>query len=196
MAAAAAAEAVEAAVEATVVAMGVAVRRPEAVYIRIKSIVKASISLSSTRKGYGSGVWIKGMDQSMDRGVWIVCSFGALIHTLYFDSYPYSFLVGSGSDVCVNSPSLPGVGGRGRSPLIYIPQQFQQFLKLSVPQRTSPRGKGHGDGAANSLIQLIHQVHQGTSDHMSSRPCDDAGKTCPSYMPKTTEEFLGQNNRR
>ena len=63
MAAAAAAEAVEAAVEATVVAMGVAVRRPEAVYIRIKSIVKASISLSSTRKGYGSGVWIKGMDQ-------------------------------------------------------------------------------------------------------------------------------------
>ena len=110
----------EAAVEATVVAMGVAVRRPEAVYIRIKSIVKASISLSSTRKGYGSGVWIKGMDQSMDRGVWIVCSFGALIHTLYFDSYPYSFLVGSGSDVCVNSPSLPGVGGRGRSPLIYI----------------------------------------------------------------------------
>ena len=119
MAAAAAAEAVEAAVEseATVVAMGVAVRRPEAVYIRIKSIVKASISLSSTRKGYGSGVWIKGMDQSMDRGVWIVCSFGALIHTLYFDSYPYSFLVGSGSDVCVNSPSLPGVGGRGRSPL-------------------------------------------------------------------------------
>ena len=120
MAAAAAAEAVEAAVEATVVAMGVAVRRPEAVYIRIKSIVKASISLSSTRKGYGSGVWIKGMDQSMDRGVWIVCSFGALIHTLYFDSYPYSFLVGSGSDVCVNSPSLPGVGGRGRSPLIYI----------------------------------------------------------------------------
>ena len=120
MAAAAAAEAVEAAVEATVVAMGVAVRRPEAVYIRIKSIVKASISLSSTRKGYGSGVWIKGMDQSMDRGVWIVCSFGALIHTLYFDSYPYSFLVGSGSDVCVNSPSLPGVGGKGRSPLIYI----------------------------------------------------------------------------
>ena len=126
MAAAAAAEAVEAAVEATVVAMGVAVREPEAVYIRIKSIVKASISLSSTRKGYGSRVWIKGMDhaisqgmdQSMDRGVWIVCSFGALIHTLYFDSYPYSFLVGSGSDVCVNSPSRPGVGGRGRSPLI------------------------------------------------------------------------------
>ena len=116
--AAAAAEAVEAAVKATVVAMGVAVRRPEAVYIRIKSIVTASISLSSTRKGHGSGVWIKGMDQSMDRGVWIVCSFGALIHTLYFDSYPYSFLVGSGSDVCVSSPSLPGVGGRGRSPLI------------------------------------------------------------------------------
>ena len=100
--------------------MGVAVRRPEAVYIRIKSIVSASISLSSTRKGHGSGVWIKGMDQSMDRGVWIVCSFGALIHTLYFDPYPYSFLVGSGSDVCVSSPSLPGVGGRGRSPLIYI----------------------------------------------------------------------------
>ena len=78
-------------------------------------------------QGYGSRVWIKGMDhaisqgmdQSMDRGVWIVCSFGALIHTLYFDSYPYSFLVGSGSDVCVNSPSLPGVGGRGRSPLIF-----------------------------------------------------------------------------
>ena len=129
MAAAAAAEAVEAAVEATVVAMGVAVRRPEAVYIRIKSIVKASISLSSTRKGYGSGVWIKGMDQSMDRGVWIVCSFGALIHTLYFDSYPYSFLVGSGSDVCVNSPSLPGVGGRGRSPLIIIRKGQQVSAK-------------------------------------------------------------------
>ena len=59
MAAAAAAEAVEAAVKATVVAMGVAVRRPEAIYIRIKSIVTASISLSSTRKGHGSGVWIK-----------------------------------------------------------------------------------------------------------------------------------------
>ena len=36
------------------------------------------------RKGYGSGVWIKGMDhavpqgmdQGMDRGVWIVCGFG------------------------------------------------------------------------------------------------------------------------
>ena len=31
----------------------------------------------------------QGMDQGMDRGVWIVCGFGALIHTLYFDSYPY-----------------------------------------------------------------------------------------------------------
>ena len=72
MAAAAAAEAVEAAVEATVVAMGVAVREPEAVYIRIKSIVKASISLSSTRKGYGSGVWIKGMDQGYGSKVWIM----------------------------------------------------------------------------------------------------------------------------
>ena len=30
----------------------------------------------------------QGMDQGMDRGVWIVCGFGALIHTLYFDSYP------------------------------------------------------------------------------------------------------------
>ena len=48
-------------------------------------------------QGYGSRVWIKGMDhavpqgmdQGMDRGVWIVCGFGALIHTLYFDSYPY-----------------------------------------------------------------------------------------------------------
>ena len=29
-----------------------------------------------------------GMDQGMDRGVWIVCGSGALIHTLYFDSYP------------------------------------------------------------------------------------------------------------
>ena len=53
------------------------------------------------RKGYGSGVWIKGMDhavpqgmdQGMDRGVWIVCGFGALIHTLYFDSYPYIYIV-------------------------------------------------------------------------------------------------------
>ena len=65
---------------------------------RIKSSIRASISLSSTRKGYGSGVWIKGMDhavswgmdQGMDRGVWIVCGSGALIHTLYFDSYPYN----------------------------------------------------------------------------------------------------------
>ena len=39
------------------------------------------------RKGYGSGVWIKGMDhavsqgmdQGMDRGVWIVCGPGAFI---------------------------------------------------------------------------------------------------------------------
>ena len=30
----------------------------------------------------------QGMDQGMDRGVWIVCGFGALIHTLYFHSYP------------------------------------------------------------------------------------------------------------
>ena len=68
--------------------------------IRIKSSIRASISLSSTRKGYGSGVWIKGMDravswgmdQGMDRGVWIVCGSGALIHTLYFDSYPYVFI--------------------------------------------------------------------------------------------------------
>ena len=28
----------------------------------------------------------------MDRGVWIVCGSGALIHTLYFDSYPYDSL--------------------------------------------------------------------------------------------------------
>ena len=34
-----------------------------------------------------------GMDQGMDRGVWIVCGSGALIHTLYFDSYPYIFRV-------------------------------------------------------------------------------------------------------
>ena len=33
-----------------------------------------------------------GMDQGMDRGVWIVCGFGALIHTLYFDSYPYIYI--------------------------------------------------------------------------------------------------------
>ena len=52
------------------------------------------------RKGYGSGVWIKGMDhavpqgmdQGMDRGIWIACGFGALIHTLYFDSYPYDHI--------------------------------------------------------------------------------------------------------
>ena len=30
----------------------------------------------------------QGMDQGMDRGVWIVCGFGALIHTLYFHPYP------------------------------------------------------------------------------------------------------------
>ena len=34
----------------------------------------------------------QGMDQGMDRGVWIVCGFGALIHTLYFDSYPYNYI--------------------------------------------------------------------------------------------------------
>ena len=59
------------------------------------------MSLSSTRKGYGSGVWIRGMDhavswgmdQGMDRGVWIVCGSGALIHTLYFDSYPYYIIL-------------------------------------------------------------------------------------------------------
>ena len=34
----------------------------------------------------------QGMDQGMDRGVWIVCGFGALIHTLYFDSYPYIYI--------------------------------------------------------------------------------------------------------
>ena len=51
-------------------------------------------------QGYGSRVCIKGMDhavswgmdQGMDRGVWIVCGFGALIHTLYFDSYPYDHI--------------------------------------------------------------------------------------------------------
>ena len=32
------------------------------------------------------------MDQGMDRGVWIVCGSGALIHTLYFDSYPYIYI--------------------------------------------------------------------------------------------------------
>ena len=68
--------------------------------IRIKKRKRASISLSSTRKGYGSGVWIKGMDhavswgmdQGMDRGVWIVCGSGALIHALYFDSYPHTYI--------------------------------------------------------------------------------------------------------
>ena len=35
----------------------------------------------------------QGMDQGMDRGVWIVCGFGALIHTLYFDSYPYDHIL-------------------------------------------------------------------------------------------------------
>ena len=165
MAAAAAAEAVEAAVEATVVAMGVAVRRPEAVYIRIKSIVKASISLSSTRKGYGSGVWIKGMDQSMDRGVWIVCSFGALIHTLYFDSYPYSFLVGSGSDVCVNSPSLPGVGGRGRSPLII----FVYNIDIHVWY-----GKSKASADWEVLLKILTQPPSksaGTETGMENRKC-------------------------
>ena len=27
----------------------------------------------------------------MDGGLWIVCGSGALIHTLYFDSYPYVY---------------------------------------------------------------------------------------------------------
>ena len=31
------------------------------------------------------------MDQGMDRGVWILCGPGALIHTLHFDSYPYGY---------------------------------------------------------------------------------------------------------
>ena len=35
----------------------------------------------------------QGMDQGMDRGVWIVCGFGALIHILYFDSYPSLYVL-------------------------------------------------------------------------------------------------------
>ena len=43
--------------------------------------------------GYGSwgmdriAQW--GMDRGMDRGVWIACGPGPLIHTLYFDLHPY-----------------------------------------------------------------------------------------------------------
>ena len=37
--------------------------------IRIKSSIGASISLSSTRKGYGSGVWIRGMDHAVSWGM-------------------------------------------------------------------------------------------------------------------------------
>ena len=69
------------------------------------------------RKGYGSGVWIKGMDhavpqgmdQGMDRGVWIVCGFGALIHTLYFDSYPVINYVNCTSCYMFNSMENPTV---------------------------------------------------------------------------------------
>jgi len=62
-----------------------------------------------------------------------------LIHTLYFDSYPYSFLVGSGSDVCVNSPSLPGVGGRGRSPLICTFSDRPNIGQMHRPDPTWPQ---------------------------------------------------------
>ena len=43
--------------------------------------------------GYGSwgmdriARW--GMDRGMDRGVWIACGPGPLIHTLHFDLHPY-----------------------------------------------------------------------------------------------------------
>ena len=43
-----------------------------------------SVSTTGYGSRYGSG--------GMDRGVWIVCGFGALIHTLYFDSYPYIYI--------------------------------------------------------------------------------------------------------
>ena len=45
--------------------------------------------------GYGSwgmdriARW--GMDRGMDRGVWIACGPGPLIHTLYFDLHPYIY---------------------------------------------------------------------------------------------------------
>ena len=46
--------------------------------------------------GYGSwgmdriAQW--GMDRGMDRGVWIACGPGPLIHTLYFDLHPYIYI--------------------------------------------------------------------------------------------------------
>ena len=51
-------------------------------------------------QGYGSGVWIKGMDHAvswgmdrgMDHGVWIVCGPGTLIHALYFLPAPIRIL--------------------------------------------------------------------------------------------------------
>ena len=47
--------------------------------------------------GYGSwgmdrnAQW--GMDRGMDRGVWIACGPGPLIHTLYFDLQPYIYIL-------------------------------------------------------------------------------------------------------
>ena len=46
--------------------------------------------------GYGSwgmdriARW--GMDRGMDRGVWIACGPGPLIHTLYFNLHPYIYM--------------------------------------------------------------------------------------------------------
>ena len=47
-----------------------------------------------------------GMDQGMDRGVWTVCGSGALIHTLYFDSYPYVYLNKIRFTICISYPSM------------------------------------------------------------------------------------------
>ena len=50
--------------------------------------------------GYGSwgmdriARW--GMDRGMDRGVWIACGPGPLIHTLHFDLHPYIYIY----DIC------------------------------------------------------------------------------------------------
>ena len=63
--------------------------------IRIKSSIRASINLSSTRKGYGSRVWIRGMDQGygscVGPGPWSMLCIFTRIH-IYIHIYIYSFI--------------------------------------------------------------------------------------------------------
>ena len=67
--------------------------------------------------GYGSwgmdriARW--GMDRGMDRGVWIACGPGPLIHTLHFDLHPYRQ---------IDSPALQ-----------HTPTTFRSISVLALP---------------------------------------------------------------